>query len=165
VCRKSRPQRKGFRLAALLAASLFLAGCQPYPADPDGTLDRVTGGVLRVGASPNGEWVRVSGSSDPEGREAELVREFAAKLEARVEWTVGTEYVLAEAVKHGELDLVIGGLDDKTPWEKHAGLTRGYTESTDERGDKHHHVMLVGKGENAFLLELDKFLMEAMAKQ
>jgi len=68
---------------------------------------------------------------------------------------------LAEELKHGQLDLVIGGLDDKTPWAQHGGLTRVYTESRDSRGSLHKHVMLVPLGENAFLLELDRFLMEA----
>lgn len=36
-----------------------------------------------------------------------------------------------------------------------------YTESKDERGETHKHVMLVRKGENAFLLQLDKFLAGA----
>ena len=43
----------------------------------------------------------------------------------------------------------------------HAGLTRPYAESRDERGKLHKHVMLVPMGENAFLLELDKFLVAA----
>ncbi|MBT2513473.1 ABC transporter substrate-binding protein [Arthrobacter sp. ISL-30] len=150
---------------AALAAALFLAGCQSVPVDPHGTLDRVSDGVMRVGASPNGEWVSLPPGGEPEGREADLVRDFAGKLNARIEWTTGTEYVLAEGIKHGELDLMIAGLNDKTPWEKHSGLTRGYTESTDERGTRHKHVMLIRQGENAFLLELDKFLMEAMTSK
>lgn len=152
------------RIVQLLAAALLLAACAAsYPADPKGTLERVTDGVIRVGASPNGEWVSVSSSGEPEGKEPELVKAFAARLGARIDWTTGTEHVLAEGIKHGELDLMIGGLNDQTPWEKHAGLTRAYTESKDEHGQTHKHVMLVDKGENAFLLELDKFLMEAMA--
>ena len=72
--------------------------------------------------------------------------------------------MLAEDLKHGELDLVIGGLNDKTPWEKDAGLTRAYAESVDTRGQGRKHVMLVPKGENAFLLELDRFLASEAAK-
>lgn len=149
----------------LLAALMVLSGCgTSFPADPEGTLQRVQGGTLRVGASTNGDWVRIppgsSRSSEVQGSEAELVKRFAARLGADVEWVAGTEQVLAEELKHGGLDLVIGGLDDKTPWSTHAGLTRPYTESRDQRGDLHKHVMLVPLGENAFLLELDRFLME-----
>ena len=95
------------------------------------------------------------------GTEAELVLRFARQLDAEVEWTLGTEQVLADELKHGGLDLVIGGLDDKTPWSTHAGLTRPYTDSRDSRGSLHKHVMLVPMGENAFLLELDRFLLDA----
>jgi ABC-type amino acid transport substrate-binding protein len=156
-------------VAVLLASLLLLAGCgTSYPADPSGTLERVRDGTLRVGASANGSWVKVSSGNgsdvrgeDVQGSEAELVRGFASRLGAEIEWVSGTEYVLAEDLKHGELDLVIGGLDDKTPWATHAGLTMPYTESRDGHGSRHRHVMLVPLGENAFLLELDRYLMEA----
>lgn len=153
-------------LACLLTALLALPGCGAYPADPDGTLDRVRGGTLRVGASANGDWVRLPDAGGArtgrvEGTEADLVRQFADSLDAEVEWVQGTEHVLAEELKHGSLDLVIGGLDDKTPWTTHAGLTRPYTESRDSRGSLRKHVMLVPLGENAFLLELDRFLLES----
>jgi len=153
--------RSGSKVALLLASVLTLAGCgSAYPADPDGTLERVANGTLRVGASDNGEWVDVDGE-DVRGTEADLVRDFAARLGAEIDWVPGTEHVLAEELKHGQLDLVIGGLDDKTPWAQHGGLTLAYAESRDSRGSLHRHVMLVPLGENAFLLELDRFLMEA----
>ena len=153
-------RRLGSKVALILASALALAGCGTYPADPAGTLERVVDGTLRVGASENGEWVEISGE-DVQGTDADLVRDFAARLGADIDWVPGTEHVLAEELKHGQLDLVIGGLDDKTPWAQHGGLTRVYAESRDSRDSVHKHVMLVPLGENAFLLELDKFLMEA----
>ncbi|MFJ6158699.1 transporter substrate-binding domain-containing protein [Pseudarthrobacter sp. NPDC092184] len=157
----------------LLAILMVLSGCgSSFPADPEGTLERVRGGTLRVGASMNGDWVRITApgggrlsSNDVQGMEAELVKDFAARLGAEIEWVAGTEQVLADELKHGGLDLAIGGLDDKTPWVTHAGLTRPYAESRDGRGSLHKHVMLVPLGENAFLLELDKYLMEVKAEQ
>lgn len=164
--RNPRSRSRAAFALALAAALLILSGCgTKYPADPDGTLDRVKGGILRVGASQNGDWVRIpdphgAGEDAVQGKEAELVRRFADQLDATVEWVPGTEQVLARELQHGSLDLVIGGLDAKTPWTTHAGLTRPYSESRDRWGDRHKHVMLVPLGENAFLLELDKFLME-----
>ncbi|WP_458113075.1 transporter substrate-binding domain-containing protein [Arthrobacter sp. R1-13] len=150
------------RVLVLLCTLLLLPACvQTMPADPEGTLERVTGGTLRVGVTDNGDWVSVQPTREPEGSEPELIRQFAGRLGASIEWSAGSEQVLANVLKHGELDVVIGGLDAHTPWEKHAGLTMPYTESKDERGETHKYVMLVRKGENAFLLELDKFLAEA----
>ena len=166
-------RRLGSMAGLLLAALLVLSGCESnFPADPGGTLERARGGTLRVGASMNGDWVRINASgsgglssNDVQGTEAELVKDFAARLGAEIEWVAGTEQVLADELKHGGLDLVIGGLDDKTPWVTHAGTTRPYAESRDGRGSLHKHVMLVPLGENAFLLELDKYLMEVKAEQ
>jgi hypothetical protein len=151
---------------AVMASALFLMGCGTvFPTDPEGTLERVSGGTIRVGASENGNWVSIPPSGDPAGSEPELIRSFAEKLGADVQWTTGTEHVLAESLKHGELDVVIAGLTDQTPWAEHAGLTIPYTESEDERGRAHKHVMLVPHGENAFLLELDRFLAESQKSQ
>lgn len=166
-------RRRGLLAGLLLAALLVLSGCgSNFPADPKGTLERAQGGTLRVGASMNGDWVRISApgsrelsSNDVQGTEVELVKDFATRLGARIEWVAGTEQNLADELKHGGLDLVIAGLDDKTPWVTHAGLTLPYAESRDERGNLHKHVMLVPLGENAFLLELDKYLMEVKARQ
>ncbi|WP_350000955.1 transporter substrate-binding domain-containing protein [Pseudarthrobacter sp. WHRI 8279] len=166
-------RRRGMMAGLLLAVLMVLSGCgSSFPADPEGTLENVRGGTLRVGASMNGDWVRINASgsgglssNDVQGTEAELVKDFAARLGAEVEWVAGTEQVLADELKHGGLDLVIGGLDDKTPWVTHAGTTRPYAESRDGRGSLHKHVMLVPLGENAFLLELDKYLMEVKAEQ
>ena len=166
-------RRRGVMAGLLLAVLMVLPGCgSSFPADPEGTLENVRGGTLRVGASMNGDWVRINASgsgglssNDVQGTEAELVKDFAARLGAEIEWVAGTEQVLADELKHGGLDLVIGGLDDKTPWVTHAGTTRPYAESRDGRGSLHKHVMLVPLGENAFLLELDKYLMEVKAGQ
>lgn len=166
-------RRRGMVAGLLLVVLLMLTGCAgSFPADPLGTLEKARGGTLRVGASMNGDWVRISAdasgdvsSSGVHGTEADLVRDFAAQLGADVEWVAGSEQVLAEELKHNGLDLVIGGLDDKTPWVTHAGVTRPYAESRDERGNLHNHVMLVPLGENAFLLELEKFLMAVKEQQ
>ncbi len=60
----------------LLAAALALGGCE-YPRDPEGTLDRVRGGTLRVGISPSEPWVTLAENEPPAGVEVELVQEFA----------------------------------------------------------------------------------------
>ncbi len=139
---------------AMLAATL--AGCgMSIPADPDGTLDRVSGGELRIGASPDPGLVDVE-SSTPTGPLADLAEKFATTLDARPEWTVGSEETLVGMLEAGDLDLVIGGFTEKTPWIDKAGITRGY--SGIEGADGRKIVLLVPLGENAFLTDLERFL-------
>ncbi|EMY32588.1 lipoprotein [Arthrobacter crystallopoietes BAB-32] len=161
LSRRARPFAA--RLAGLLLVAA-LAGCGlAMPTDPDGTLQDITGGTLRVGVTEsvteNHDFVRLQPGAEPAGIEPELVRGFAATREASIEWVEGSEHQLVEDLKHGELDLVIGGLANDTPWSKHAGMTRPYAETRDERGKTVKHVMLVLMGENAFLLALDQYLL------
>ncbi|GLB68628.1 transporter substrate-binding domain-containing protein [Arthrobacter mangrovi] len=164
-------------LAALLVP--LLAGCGlKMPSDPEGTLDRVAGGTLRVGISHNPPWTETgtgsgpanananaatgtsSAGTGPAGTEAELVRAFAAEHNARVEWVSGGESNLVRRLERGELDLVVGGLTKDSPWSKHAALTQPYLETSNGQGDKEQHVMAARMGENAFLVELERFLRE-----
>ncbi len=152
--------------ALLATLVLALGGCAAsIPADPEGTLAEVTGGTLRVGATDSGEWVQVEPGVDATGVEARLAERFATTIDAEVQWVQGSEHELVELLKHGELDLVIGGFADDTPWTRDAGTTRPYAETVDARGNTVKHVMLVRKGENAFLLELDRFLVEQAAER
>ncbi len=147
-------------MLALAAVCAALAGCGiQIPADPDGTLDRVTGGVLRVGASANGDLVQID-DGEVSGSEAELVEAFADHLDARIDWTEGSEEALVRGLERGDLDLVIGGITDETPWTDRAGMSRPYAEVRDSEGTTRKLVMLVPMGENAFLTELETFLTE-----
>ncbi|HWT93377.1 MAG TPA: transporter substrate-binding domain-containing protein [Solirubrobacteraceae bacterium] len=111
--------------AALLITLLTTAACQ-FPRDVGGTLDNVKGGTLRVGLTEAEPWVSLQ-HDDPSGVEVGLIREFAAKLgAARVDYTTGTEEELVEALHARELDVVIGGITDKTRWKKEAALTKPY---------------------------------------
>jgi polar amino acid transport system substrate-binding protein len=142
--------------AALLAV---LTGCSNFPADPNGTMDRVRGGVLRVGASHNPPWVQITEGSDPSGIEPDLVRSFAQNLGATIEWQPGGEEALMTDLEHRRLDLVIGGLTAQSPWTDKAAISKPFAEERNEYGETEKHVMAAPLGENAFLLELEKFLL------
>jgi polar amino acid transport system substrate-binding protein len=149
-----------WRVILVPVLAWLLAGCGvSIPADPEGTLERVTGGTLRVGVSPNPPWTEVTQDDDPTGTEIGLVEEFAATLSAEVSWTVGGEEALIKAMEHGALDLVIGGLTADTPWVAHAAVTQPYGEATGPHGDRIELVMAAPPGENAYLLTLEKFLL------
>lgn len=145
-------------LMVSLIAGLSLTGCvSHYPTDPHGTLDRVTGGVLRVGAVHNEPFVSTTGG-EPTGAEVRLVEDFAGSLGAELEWTTASEEHLVTDIEHGQLDLMISGMTDTTEWQQKVGLTRPYRTTVNDHGEKQKHVMAVRNGENAFLLELDRFL-------
>jgi polar amino acid transport system substrate-binding protein len=95
------------------------------PNDVEGTLDRVKGNTLRVGAIENTPWV----TQEPEGAggiEPEIVGLLAESLDARIEWiTGGEEEILASLESHG-LDLVIGGLTTASPWGANVTFTQTY---------------------------------------
>jgi polar amino acid transport system substrate-binding protein len=109
---------------------LLVAGCQ-YPRDVEGTLDRVEGGTMRVGVVEDPPWVAL-GKREPRGVEPELVRRFAAELDAEIEWVEGSESELVEAMRGFQLDVLIGGLTRSSPWQKHVALTRPYVDTTIE---------------------------------
>jgi ABC-type amino acid transport substrate-binding protein len=153
---------KRILLAGAVAAVLTLTGCGlTIPTDPDGTLESVRGGTLRVGASPNGELVIADDSNSVSGSEAELIETFADTLDANIEWTVASEETLVRGLENDELDVVIAGMTDATPWVDMAGVTRPYREVTASDGSTHKLVMLVPMGENAFITELETFLSES----
>ncbi|GAA4195591.1 transporter substrate-binding domain-containing protein [Microbacterium oryzae] len=143
-------------LAAVAALAVLLTGCSIHiPADPHGTLDRAQGGVLRVGATENPPWVEVDEGTEPTGSEVDLVDEFADGQGADVEWTTGSEAVLMDALDRGELDMVVGGFLDDTPWAEKGAVTFPYTADGPDK-----HVMIVRMGENRLLVTLEEFLYE-----
>lgn len=111
----------------ILLAAVAAAGCQ-YPRDPDGTLNRVEGGVMRVGVTEADPWVSLEGDRPVGGAEVELARRFARELGARIEWIQGSEEELVDAAKEGQVDLILGGLTSKSRWKKDVAFTRPYVE-------------------------------------
>jgi polar amino acid transport system substrate-binding protein len=217
-------------LAAVAAASLGLGACQ-FPADTHGTLDRVRDGRLRVGVTPADPFVVLADGKEPQGVEVELVKRFARRLGARVDWIPGSESELVAALHGRQLDIVIAGLTRRSAWQNEVTLTRPYLNTqwvigapdeetarelsedlegheiaveansdiaaklaedtdatvlpvddltavdgpaavesyllddlglvrTDAELDEHEHAMAVSMGENAFLVELERFLLD-----
>jgi polar amino acid transport system substrate-binding protein len=218
------------RVLVVCLLAIPIAGCE-FPADPEGTLDRVRGGVMRVGVTPAEPWVKLPASGPPAGVEVELVKAFADELGATVEWVEGSESDLVEALHGRQLDVVIAGLTRQSEWARSAALTRPYLTTqvviaapdaraaaelsedlggvriaveanspeasklqqdtdavvvpvddlttvdgpvavpdyllddldlvrTDAELDEHEHAMAVSMGENAFLVALERFLLD-----
>lgn len=140
------------RVVTILLATLALQGCEPWPRDPEDTLENAAGGTLRVGASeaPPALSRRGAGAA---GAEAELVEAFARSIDARVEWRWGAQEGHLEALERYELDLVVGGLTAKSPWKARVGFTRPWRETGDTR-----HVLAVPPGENRTLAALERVI-------
>jgi len=84
-----------------------------------------------VGVIENPPWV-IRIDDEPSGAEVELVKQFASEIGAEPEWKWGGEEKLFGALEKFELDLVIGGLSDKSPWKNRIGMTGPfYTETFD----------------------------------
>lgn len=136
--------------AAAPVAALLLAGCSALPADVEGTFDRASGGTLVVGVSEHDPFTVIDDAGTVTGAEADLITGFAESIDAEIEWHDGPESVLAEHLKSGELDVIIGGLQSSSPWASHMALTRPYGPA--ER------VMGVRLGENELLVNLERHL-------
>src|SRR3712207_2547513 len=95
-----------------LAASVLVIAAVAcgIPRDPDGTLERISDGTIRVGVAHAEPWAIVDDGGIPRGVEVSLVERLAGTIGAEVRWTDGSEQELLTALEEGELDLVIGGL-------------------------------------------------------
>lgn len=156
------PQVQALRglLAALLVLGVLLVSGCGIPKDSRGSLDAATGGVLRVGVSANPPWTQVDAAGTVSGTEAELVERYAATIGAEIDWQVGSEAVLADAIHRADLDIFIAGLTSDSPWTDKVALTRPYATAQASDGSSVKMVMAVPMGENALQVSLERFLAE-----
>lgn len=148
-------------LAVAVLTAALVTGCgSGFPKDPEGTLDRVRGGELRAGVSESPPWTEVADSGRPSGVEVDLVEDFAERLGAEVVWYPGSETHLIRSLEGGDLDLVVAGLPEASPWDQHVALTRPHTQIETLDGRTERIVMATRLGENGFLTELESFFVE-----
>ncbi|HWC13226.1 MAG TPA: transporter substrate-binding domain-containing protein [Actinomycetota bacterium] len=115
------------KLPLIAAATVvLLTGACGMPRDPEGTLDRVRGGTMRVGVTTADPFVVMEGDEPSGGVEVKLVEELAAELDAEIEWFHGSQEELFAALEVRELDLVIGGFTRTNPWSSKVALTHPY---------------------------------------
>jgi polar amino acid transport system substrate-binding protein len=140
----------------VLVLSTFVS-CD-LPRDADNTLDRVRAEhVARVGVAEAPPWVVNASAANPSGVEPALVIDMLRQMGAAPRWVRGGEGELLRALEEREVDLVIGGLTESMPWRKEVAFTRPfYTDSIHEQK----HVMAVAPGENAWLVYVERFLMD-----
>ena len=132
--------------ARVIVLSLFVSSCN-IPMDSRNSLEIAQDSVLKVGAVNNPPYSMVE-KGVFSGTEVALIRSFAKEKKLDLKFITASESVLIEMLKTAELHIMIGGFDKKTIWQEHAGLTSPYDEN---------HVMLVPKGENRLVYELESF--------
>jgi polar amino acid transport system substrate-binding protein len=115
------------RVCALIAAVAALVGCQ-YPRDVEGTLERVSGGTMRVGVSDHEPWVNLDGPQ-PTGVEPTIIRRFAETIDAEIHWVQGDSEELVEALERGQLDVVLAGFTRTSEHRRRVALTRPYVDT------------------------------------
>jgi polar amino acid transport system substrate-binding protein len=141
------------RAGAVLASSLLLlvAGCG-LPKDPDGTLEKVSGGELRVGVVPGNERAAAE-----DGR---IVDALAQALRSRPVFQHADAHHLFHELEEGRLDLIVGGLPTDTPFFDKAGLTRKAGPLM-QPGSTQDRVLAVPAGENGFLIAVNRAIEQA----
>ncbi len=118
--------RRTYAVLIAFVAVTACASCESLPRDPNGSTQQIMArGTLRVGLIEHPPWV-IRTDAEPAGAEVELIKGFAASLGATPEWQWGGEERLLGALEKYELDVVAGGLSEKTPWSDRVGLTKSY---------------------------------------
>jgi hypothetical protein len=149
---------RGCLASALISAvALQVLACSAIPRDSNEALERVRGGVLRVGLIEHPPWTIVDGGK-VSGIEAHILQQWASQLNAEVAWRRGNIDELVEALHRREIDVLAAGLHQKTPYAPKLAMTQPYVEIDDEHGGTQRMVLAVTPGESALLFDLDKFL-------
>ncbi|WP_125107660.1 transporter substrate-binding domain-containing protein [Gulosibacter massiliensis] len=147
---------------ALVPGMLLLSACSGgYPADVDGTLERVREDGLVVGVTEDLPHIDIRDEDRIEGLEAEILTGYAESLGVDVRFEHGSETDMVALLERGEVDIVAGGFPDDTPWSAEAALTRPYGTALDAEGKEERLVFLVKSGENALLVSLETYLHDS----
>ncbi len=149
-CLHMKPTTIPGLLAALVLSLVTLSACS-FPADMHGTSQKVSGSVLVVG---------ILGADTAGPRETEIINRIAQHFDARLMWVSGESHRLVSDLESGKVHLLAGAIPQTTPFSNKIGLSRplAYTIIGDKR---HKTVLAVRKGENAFLLEVNRAIGES----
>lgn len=146
-----------YRLVPLLLFILTLSACDNFPQDARDTFNQINKNqVMRIGVVEYKPWAWRAGEDKAGGIEAIIISDFAQKMGAIPQWHFLPESEAIDLLKKYELDIVIGGLTESSPYKKNVALTRPYLETGQKKENR--HVIAVPKGENRLLVALEKFL-------
>lgn len=130
------------RYFLILITAIAFVGCESYPKDVDGTLNKISNHTVRVGKSTS--------TTD---YDKQLMNGFAKEVNAKVEWVEGDQIKLTELLSHHKIDMAIGGFTKESPLKKEVAFSKPYI----TQGD-YEYVVAIPKGENALLMKLEKYI-------
>lgn len=134
------------RQALALLCILLVTACR-LPLDPEGTSDEVQGATLKVGAL----------MSPLDAVEMQAIHTIAGTFEATPQITGGDPHTLFSMLENGALHVVLGRLPKDTPFAPKIALTDPIGQLRLE-GEDHDRVLALRKGENHFLVEVNRAL-------
>lgn len=143
----------------VLAALLALPGCDRYPRDADDLTAQATQAGMRVGASHDPPYVRVSADGEVEGSEAQLMQRFASAHGYRITWIPGGHDALMRDLEHAHLHAVIGGHDRRSPWKPRVGWSRPLHQRPGPDAPMHDRRIALPPGQSAWHLAFDRYLV------
>ncbi len=133
---------------ALAAGAIGLSGCD-LPKDPESTLRSVTGKTLKVGLL-----VDPAHLHDEDGQ---AIARLGQALSADISLQRAAPDILVTKLETGDIHLLVGDLPKDTVLAKRLGLSNKIgTVAVD--GEGHDRVVGVRRGENAFLLFVNRTL-------
>ncbi|MBW3097278.1 hypothetical protein [Pseudohoeflea coraliihabitans] len=111
-----------------------------------------------------GNLLKVGVLADPlDTTDRTAAEQVAAVLQARIEYHRGDPHHLVEQLRQGEIQLLLGDISVDTVFKKHAGTTNPIGHVT-LGSDRIERVMLIRKGENRFLLEINRAIRDLTKK-
>ncbi|MGX7925922.1 hypothetical protein ACWPMX_05025 [Tsuneonella sp. HG094] len=142
-------------IATLMAVTLALAACGPFPDDLEGTSERIERtGVIRVAMT------RLH--AEDRDRAARFLSNLAAAKVARLDVADGPAERALAALEAGKLDVVIGEFAHDSPWVADVSLIEPI--STRTVGDRKIGLAPVAaNGENRWIATLEKTVRDLEA--
>lgn len=134
---------------ALLFMVLWASSCN-LPKDQKESLQEAKEKGLLVGVVENPPYVRTNNEKF-EGKEVEILKNFAAVQGLDVKFVEDNESELLEKLEKYELHVVIGGFEKKTIWKRKSTPTVSYDGK---------HVFLVPNGENRLLKKIETYIFK-----
>jgi hypothetical protein len=140
---------------SVLCLPLLAASCGDFPRDPEGTLARVRDqGSFRVGV------VTRAGRGAAGAEVAALLAGIENSAGAKAELIGGDAEPMLDQLEQGELDLVIGRFEKKSPWAKR--VTIGPPLRREKQGKAEFHLApVLRNGENAWIALVEREVRNA----